>query len=72
MTEVRQYLPRMSTDQTRMEPLAHGGTTSRVIGAAFEVHTILGYGSLEKVYQARCSVLINFGRKRVEYKRMVF
>jgi len=120
--------------------LPHGETTSRSIGAAFEVHNILGYGFLEKVYQramqvelikrgssaevessikvlyknavvgdyyadllvdgcviigievARCyntedeaqllnelkatgmrvGVLINFGRERVEYKRMVF
>jgi hypothetical protein len=40
------YLPRMSTDQTRMGPLAHGEATSRVVGAAFEVHNILGYGFL--------------------------
>jgi GxxExxY protein len=39
-----------------MELLAHGETTSRIIGAAFEVHNILGYGFLEKVYQRAMQV----------------
>jgi GxxExxY protein len=51
-----EYLPQMSTNQTRMELLAHGETTSRIIGAAFEVHNILGYGFLEKVYQRAMQV----------------
>jgi GxxExxY protein len=46
----------MGTDQTRMEVLAHGETTSRIIGAAFEVHNVLGYGFLEKVYQRAMQV----------------
>jgi GxxExxY protein len=46
----------MGTDQTRMELLAHGETTSRIIGAAFEVHNVLGYGFLEKVYQRAMQV----------------
>ena len=33
--------------------------TEQILGAAFEVHNVLGY-------------FINFGRERVEYKRMVF
>jgi GxxExxY protein len=41
----------MDTDETRMGRLTHGETTSRIIGAAFEVHNALGYGFLEKVYQ---------------------
>lgn len=32
-------------------PLLHGEITEQIIGAAFEVHRILGYGFLEKVYQ---------------------
>jgi len=50
------YLPQMSTDQTQMEPLIHRETTSRIIGAAFEVHNTLGHGFLEKVYQRAMQV----------------
>ena len=32
-------------------PLLHAEITEQIIGAAFEVHRILGYGFLEKVYQ---------------------
>ncbi len=48
----------MNADETRMERLwlAHGGTTSRIIGAAFEVHHTLGYGFLEKVYRRAMQV----------------
>ena len=88
--------------------------TQQLIGAAFEVHNVLGFGFLEKVYQRvmqvelqtrgvsekiigklktdavyqaadealllnelrgtgiRVGYLNNFGRERVEYKRMVF
>ena len=49
----------MSTNQTRVEPLAQSETTSRVIGAAFEVHNVLGYGFLEKVYQRAMQVELN-------------
>jgi GxxExxY protein len=31
--------------------LEHGEITEQIIGAAFEVYSILGYGFLEKVYQ---------------------
>ncbi|HEY5954130.1 MAG TPA: GxxExxY protein [Terrimicrobiaceae bacterium] len=46
----------MITDRTRLEPLTQSETTSRVIGAAFEVHNTLGYGFLEKVYQRAMQV----------------
>ena len=46
----------MNTDQTQIRPLTHGETTSRIIGAAFEVHNLLGYGFLEKVYQRAMQV----------------
>jgi GxxExxY protein len=32
-------------------PLLHGDVTEQIIGAAFEVHRVLGYGFLERVYQ---------------------
>ena len=69
----------MGTDETRIgQPgLAHGETTSRVIGAAFEVHNTLGYGFLEKVYRRAMQVeLIKRGSKaeipiKVLYKQAV-
>jgi len=36
--------------------LAHHDITEQIIGAAFEVHRVLGYGFLEKVYQRAMQV----------------
>jgi GxxExxY protein len=36
--------------------LLYGEVTEQVIGAAFEVHRVLGYGFLEKVYQRAMQV----------------
>jgi GxxExxY protein len=36
--------------------LEHGEITEQIIGAAFEVYSILGYGFLEKVYQRAMQV----------------
>jgi PD-(D/E)XK nuclease superfamily len=36
--------------------LEHGEITEQIIGAAFEVYAILGYGFLEKVYQRAMQV----------------
>ncbi len=36
--------------------LLHKDLTEQIIGAAFEVHGILGYGFLEKVYQHAMAV----------------
>jgi len=46
----------MNTDETRIRGLKHEETTSRIIGSAFEVHNLLGYGFLEKVYQRALQV----------------
>ena len=34
-----------------MKELIHGEITGQIIGAAFEVYNLLGYGFLEKVYE---------------------
>ncbi len=36
--------------------LEHEAITEKIIGAAFEVHRVLGYGFLEKVYQRAMQV----------------
>ena len=41
-------------------PLLHGEITEQIIGAAFEVHRVLGYGFLEKVYQRVMIVELGF------------
>ena len=56
--------------------LEHEEITEKIIGAAFEVHKVLGYGFLEKVYQKAMQVeLKNRGSKtelekpiKVEFK----
>ncbi len=53
--------------------LEHEKITEQIIGAAFEVHKILGYGFLEKVYQKAMQVqLHNHGiqAEKVEFKRI--
>ena len=45
-------------------PLEHEEITEQIIGAAFEVYRVLGYGFLEKVYQRAMQVeLIRRGLK---------
>jgi GxxExxY protein len=50
----------MDTDQTQMNPgvkdYSLQPVTQQIIGAAFEVHKILGYGFAEKVYQRALQV----------------
>lgn len=36
--------------------LLHAGITEKIIGAAFEVYRVLGYGFLESVYQKAMQV----------------
>jgi GxxExxY protein len=60
-------------------PLLHSEITEQIIGAAFEVHRLLGYGFLEKVYERAMQVeLILRGLKadieskiKVYYKEVI-
>jgi GxxExxY protein len=61
----------MDTDETRIERMAREETTSRIIGAAFEVHNTLGYGFLEKVYQRAMQVELIKRGSHVELERAV-
>jgi hypothetical protein len=55
----------MITDETQIKmgvkDYSLQPVTEHILSAAFEVHNVVGFG-----------YLINFGRERVEYKRMVF
>ncbi len=42
-----------------MTELIHGELVKQIIGAAFEVHNVLGYGFLEKVYENALLVELN-------------
>jgi GxxExxY protein len=51
--------------------LAHGEITEAIIGSAFEVHHVLGYGFLEAVYRnAMAAELQNRGFKAEMEKRL--
>ena len=49
------FKPQMHSDETQINPVEKDFTlqpvTQHLIGAAFEVHNVLGFGFLEKVYQ---------------------
>jgi GxxExxY protein len=49
------FKPQMHTDETQIKPAEKDYSlqpvTEHLIGAAFEVHNVLGFGFLEKVYQ---------------------
>jgi GxxExxY protein len=60
----------MDTDETQIRAGAKDYSlqpvTQELIGAAFEVHKILGYGFLERVYQKALQVELELRRVRVE------
>src|SRR5438874_11078320 len=69
----------LEVDDQEKRKLLHEETTSKIIGAAFEVHNQLGYGFLERVYQRALQVeLLRRGesaeiekRIQVQYKGVV-
>jgi len=60
-------------------PLEHGEVTEQIIGAAFEVYRVLGFGFLEKVYQRAMKVELESrglkadieGKIEVRYKGVI-
>jgi len=46
----------LEVDDQEKRKLLHEETTSKIIGAAFEMHDQLGYGFLERVYQRALQV----------------
>src|SRR6476646_2929044 len=69
----------LEVDDSKKRKLLHEETTSKIIGAAFEVHDQLGYGFLERVYQRALQVeLLRRGaiaelekRIQVQYKGVI-
>jgi len=69
----------LEIDDSETPKLLHQETTSKIIGAAFEVHAQLGYGFLERVYQRALQVeLLRRGaiaelekRIQVQYKGVI-
>jgi len=51
--------------------LAHQEITQQIIGAAFEVHRVLGYGFLEKVYQKAMQVELQRLGLKVDLERKI-
>ena len=51
--------------------LEHKDITEKIIGAAFEVYTVLGCGFLEKVYQRAMQVELQRGGLNVELEKRI-
>jgi GxxExxY protein len=64
----------MVTDETQIKALKDYSLqpiTEQVIGAAFEVHNVLGYGFLEKVYQRAMQIEIQLRGVKVELEPLI-
>jgi GxxExxY protein len=63
-------LPQMGTDETQIKTkekdFSLQPVTQQLIGAAFEVHNILGFGFLEKVYQRAMQIELQAHGVKVE------
>ena len=51
--------------------LEHREITEQILGAAFEVHSILGYGFLEKVYQRAMKVELDLRGLKAEIENPI-
>ena len=51
--------------------LEHGEITEQIVGAAFEVHSILGYGFLERVYQRAMQVELRLRGVKAELESKI-
>lgn len=59
-------------DETRINMnLEHKEITEEIIGAAFEVHRVLGYGFLEKVYQKAMQVELKLRGLKAELEEAI-
>ncbi len=64
----------MITDETQMKAskdFSLQPVTEQIIGAAFEVHNVLGYGFLEKVYQRAMQVELQLRGVKVELEPLI-
>jgi GxxExxY protein len=78
MTGISHRLTQTDTDRALLTGgrFPHAALTKQIIGAAFEVHHVLGYGFLEKVYEAtltrelrgRGHRVVNQAEMEVNYK----
>jgi len=51
--------------------LLHKDLTDKIIGAAFEVHRVLGYGFLEKVYQRALQVELEQRGVKADFEKPI-
>jgi GxxExxY protein len=65
----------MNTDETQIQTGAKDyslqSVTQQLIGAAFEVHNVLGYGFLERVYQKALQVELTARNVKVELEPQI-
>ncbi|HEX3889786.1 MAG TPA: GxxExxY protein, partial [Verrucomicrobiae bacterium] len=64
----------MDTDETQIKAAKDYSLqpiTEQLIGAAFEVHNVLGYGFLEKVYQRAMQVELQSRGIKVELEPLI-
>lgn len=65
----------MGTDETQMKTgekdFSLQPVTQQLIGAAFEVHNVLGFGFLEKVYQRAMEVELQLRGLKVELEPVI-